>query len=86
MLTNEEILIKLIIKYFKNLEKCEEIIKYLYNHTELFEQKYMSDFPEDLFRFFAGKIGTYARQKNKVIKIMTKKQIEKMKLYELMEE
>ncbi len=86
MLTNEEILIKLIIKYFKNLEKCEAIIKYLYNHTELFEQKYMSDFPEDLFRFFAGKIGTYARQKNKIFEIMNKKQIEKMKIYELMEE
>lgn len=86
MLTNEEALIKLIIKYFKNLEKCENIIKYLYNHTELFEQKYMSDFPEDLFRFFAGKIGTYARQKNKVIEIMNKKQIEKMKFFELMEE
>lgn len=80
---NEDKLILLIINYFKHLEKCENITKYLYNHTELFEEKYMSDFPQELFRFFAGKIGTYAKQKNKIITLLSQKQLEKLKYYEL---
>lgn len=85
ILNNQQRMLILTHNYFKNLEKNEEIIKYLYNHTELFETKYMKDFPEELFRFWAGKIGTYARQRNKLLSLLNNKQIEELKEIELLE-
>lgn len=82
---NNEKLLYLIYNYFKNLEKNEEITKYLYNHTELFEQKYMEDFQSELFRFFSGKIGTYARQRNTLLKLLTTKQKEDLTEIEILE-
>ena len=86
MANNQTKLLKLINKYYKLLEKQEEIIKYLYNNTELFEQPYISDFPEELFRFFAGKIGNEARQKNTIYKLMNEKQKKEFKEIQIMEE
>lgn len=83
--TNREKKLYLIRNYFKNLEKNEEIIKYLYNHTELFERKYMEDFPQEEFRFFAAKIGYLAKQKNKFYEIASKQDIEDLKEIELLE-
>ena len=76
-------LLKTAIKYFKNLEENEKIIKYLYENTELFEQKYMDDFQEELFRFFTGKIGTFARQRNTFLNLLNDKQLKKFKELEI---
>ena len=86
MKTNEEKMLSMANRYFYHIEKCEEIIKYLYNHTELFEVKYMEDFPEETYRFFAGKIGQMARQKNKFYETLTNRQIILLNEIKLMED
>lgn len=55
--------------YYQN--KSAEIVNYLFNHTELFEQKYTYDFKDSLFRYFAGKIGRNATDINKLMKTLT---------------
>ena len=84
-MNREEKLLTLTNKYFRHLYICEQTIKYLYNHTELFEQKYMCDFPEELFRFFSGKIGTYTKQRNKFLELLNTQQRKKLHEIEILE-
>lgn len=82
---NEETYLWLIYNYFKNIEKCEDIVKYIFNHPELLEKKYMIDYPHEEFRFFSGKIGRLAREKNTLYKLLTEEQIEKLQQIKLLE-
>lgn len=64
-------------------EKLKDVNKYLFEHTELYEQKYMTDYREDVFRFFAGKITRFGRDYNTLYKILTNeesKEIQKIKM------
>lgn len=85
MNNNEYDFIYLIFNYLKHIEKADKITKYLYNHTELFEKKYMQDYPAELFKFFSGKIGRYCRERNKLLDLLDNKQIEKLKKIEILE-
>lgn len=73
----------LINKWRKLNFEMQEINKYLYDHTELFEQKYEDEFMEDLFRFFAGKITSYARNENELQKRLNEKESHEMKIEEM---
>ena len=44
----------------------------------------MQDYPEELFRFFAGKITRFASEKNRILELLDNEQIEKLKEYEIM--
>lgn len=61
-----------INKWIELSLKQHEVTKYLYNHTELFEQKYEHDFKNETFRFFAGKITRSTTDINKLINTLTK--------------
>lgn len=74
----------LINEWKYHTEKCKEIIKYLYNHTELFEKKYMQDFREDLFLFIAGKINKYSNDINKLQSYFTNEEIEELNKIKLL--
>ena len=65
---------KLIAEWLYHNDKMKEINKYLFNHTELFEEIYCSDFNNDIFRFFAGKITRYAKDVNEIYKRLNKEQ------------
>lgn len=76
-------LLKIIIKYLKLEEEQQKLIKFAYDNTEIFEQKYMIDFPDELFRFFSGKITRYATEYNKIMNLLPEKAINQMKEIEL---
>ena len=76
----------LIAKYLKYLNKCEKIQKYLFENTELFEEYYTDDFQTELFRFFSGKIGRFAREYNKLMIIMNERDVKKLKKIEVTED
>ncbi len=64
-------------------EKLRELNKFLYEHTELFEEKYMSDYKEELYSFFAGKITRFTNDYNRLferLSIKEQKEIQKIKL------
>lgn len=82
---NQRDYVYLIFNYFKHLEKCEEIIKYIFNHTELLEKEYMHEYNHEEFRFYSGKIGRYARERNKLLSLLDEKIIKELKLLELIE-
>jgi len=72
-----------INKWIELSNKQHEIVKYLFDHTELFEQKYVYDYKNELFRFFAGKITRNANDINKLEKFLTyedKEVLAKMKI------
>lgn len=84
MIKNE--LAEYINKYIELSNKTHEIIKFLFEHTELFEEKYIDDFHENLFRFFAGKITRNGREINQIKEMLSeedKLQLQKMKLRRL---
>lgn len=56
-------------------EKMRKINKYLYEHTELFENSYELEFEQDLWSFFAGKITRFTKDYNEIIKRMNKKEL-----------
>ena len=74
-----------IHNYFKSLEKCEMIIKFIFNHPELLEKKYMFEYPHEEFKFFSGKIGRLAREKNSLFKLLTNEQKEYLQKIKIME-
>lgn len=78
--------VTLIAKYLKYLQKCEKIQKYLFENTEIFEEYYTDDFQTELFRFFSGKIGRYARELNKLYQIMQERDIKKLKQIQITED
>lgn len=73
----------LINQWLKHLKEMEKINKYLFEHTELFENKYMDEFNEKLFRYFAGKITFYTREYNKIVDIISPEEWEEMKIEEM---
>lgn len=73
----------LITKWIQLNQEIKEINKYLFDHTELFEEKYCVDFNEDLFRFFAGKLNRYARDYNQLINKLSPEQRQKLHYYKL---
>lgn len=70
--------LEIINEWLYHNEKMKEINKYLFDHTELYEQKYMTDFRDDLFRFFAGKITRFSTDHNKIYKILTSEEVQKL--------
>lgn len=81
MLTNETL--EIIAEWIYHNEKMKEINNYLFNHTELYEQKYTTDFRDDLFRFFAGKITRFSTDYNKIYKMLNKEEREKLNLIKM---
>ncbi len=75
---------ELIAEWIYHNEKLREINKYLFDHTELFEELYCSDFNNDLFRFFAGKITRYGRDYNELYKKLTSEQRKELNRVKLM--
>lgn len=77
----------LIAKWLEYNEKQKEITNYLYNHTELFEEKYEDDFKTELFNFFAGKITRYTRDYNKLFQeILTNEDKKELNLIRILGE
>lgn len=64
--------LEIIAEWLYHNEKMKEINKYLFDHTELYEQKYMTDFRDSLFRFFAGKITRFSKDYNKIYELLNK--------------
>lgn len=81
MLSNETL--KIIAEWLYHNEKMKEINKYLFDHTELYEQRYMTEFRDSLFRFFAGKITRFSKDYNKIYELLTseeRKELNKIKM------
>lgn len=78
--------IYLIYTYKKLLNKEHNIIKYLTEHTELFETKYMDDFPAELYRFFTGKLAKRANEINKLYELLSEEQLKKLRKIEILED
>lgn len=70
--------LEMISEWLYHNEKLKEINKYLFNHTELYEQKYMTDFRDELFRFFAGKITRFSKDYNKIYSMLSKEEIKEL--------
>lgn len=64
--------LEIIAEWLYHNEKMKEINKYLFDHTELYEQKYMTNFRDSLFRFFAGKITRFSKDYNKIYELLNK--------------
>ena len=64
--------LEIIAEWLYHNEKMKEINKYLFDHTELYEQRYMTDFRDSLFRFFAGKITRFSKDYNKIYELLNK--------------
>lgn len=77
---------KYIYKWLYYNNKLREINKYLFEHTELYEQKYMTDFEEELFNFFAGKIQRYTRDENKLRSLLSNSDRQEIIEYKLLNE
>lgn len=80
---NDEKLLVLIAQWMYYNEKLAEVNKYLFNHTELFEKRYCSDFQNDLFRFFAGKITRFTNENNKIRKLLSSEQNDRLNFIKL---
>lgn len=52
-------------------DKLNDLYKYAFNNTEIWEQQYMSDYKTEIFSFFAGKITRIARDRNELYKYLT---------------
>lgn len=70
--------LEIIAEWLYHNEKMKEINKYLFDHTELYEQKYMTDFRDSLFRFFAGKITRFSKDYNKIYELLNKDEKQKL--------
>ena len=66
--------LEIIAEWLYHNEKMKEINKYLFDHTELYEQKYMTD----LFRFFAGKITRFSKDYNKIYELLNKNEKQRL--------
>jgi len=56
----------------------QQITKYLYDHTELFEEKYENEYNHELYKFFSGKCNRYSKDHNTLMELMTPKQKKEM--------
>lgn len=77
---------KYIYKWLHYNDKLREINKYLFEHTELFEQKYMTDYEEELFNFFAGKIQRFTKDENKLKSLLKQSDRQEILEYRLLNE
>lgn len=77
---------KYIYKWLYYNNKLREVNKYLFEHTELYEQKYMTDYDEELFNFFAGKIQRYTRDENKLRSLLSNSDRQEIIEYKLLNE
>lgn len=66
--------IRVIKSWIDANEKLKKINSYLYNNTELFEERYEQDYREELFRFFAGKIVRFTKDYNELMQLITYKE------------
>ncbi|UPW40949.1 hypothetical protein [Sigmofec virus UA08Rod_6044] len=66
--------LKIIAKWIKINKKLKEINDYIYKHTEIFEEKYTSEYREELFNFFAGKITRFTKDHNKLMNLLKEKE------------
>lgn len=82
-MNNKETYIKLVKQWLYHNSKCREINKYLYEHTEFFENQTMLDYAEEQFNFFAGKITRYTKDENRLKETLTAKQLIDLKMEEL---
>lgn len=69
MLSNE--CLEMIAEWLYHNEKMKEVNSILFNNTQYFEQKYMTDYRDDIFRFFAGKITRFSKDYNKIYEMLT---------------
>lgn len=76
MLSNE--CLEMINEWLYHNEKMKEINSILFNRTEFFEQKYMVDYRDDLFRFFAAKITRFSKDYNKIYSMLNKEEIKRL--------
>lgn len=79
-MTLQDKTIKLITEWIETNEKLRKINNYLFENTELFEEKYMNDYREETFRFFAGKITRFTNDYNKLMNTLNEKEIRKIQL------
>lgn len=84
MKSKEDELFELIAKWVDTNNIQRKIIKYLYEHTELFEQKYESDYYYELYSFFSGKITRCSRDHNKLMEILNEQQKRKLRITQLL--
>lgn len=84
-MNRDEELLKVINKWLYHNEKLRQINKYLYEHTELFEQQYMTDYLDELYAFFAGKITRFTRDYNLLTSKLSQKQLKKLRQIQILE-
>lgn len=85
IITNQDKLIFLIKEYLHHNNKMRELTSYLYNHTELFEAKYESDYNHNLYDYFASKINLASKYENTLMKLLTEKQVEELNYQRMIE-
>lgn len=78
-------LLELIKEWLHHNDKLRQINKYLYDHTELFENKYEMDFQTDKHNFFAKKITRYTKEENELIKLLNDKELKELRYKQLIE-
>lgn len=73
--------LKILNKWIKLNSQLRELNSYIYNETELFEEKNMMDYRENLFNFFAGKITRFTKDENKLKELLSP--TERKRMYEM---
>lgn len=81
MLSDETL--EIINEWLYHNNKMKEINSILFNRTELYEQKYMTDFRDELFRFFAGKITRFSKDYNKIYELLTKEERKRLQIIKM---
>ena len=71
---------ELIALWLNTNDKLRQINKIIYNKTELFEQKYMTEYRQELFSYFAAKITRYTRDENELYKLLDYQETEKVNI------
>ena len=64
-----------IAEWINTNEKLKEINNYLFENTELFEQKYEDEYRTELYKFFAGKITRFSRDYNQLMELLEQQEI-----------
>ena len=69
-----------LAKFDQQFRKLIEINKYIYEHTEFFEDRYKDDYPTELFAYFAGNTSGLVQKYNKFKEKL--KETDRMKIKE----
>lgn len=78
MLSNE--CLEMIAEWLYHNDKMKEINSILFNNTQFYEQRYMTEFRDDIFRFFGGKITRFTKDYNKIYSMLNKDEIKKLNI------